>query len=305
MERIIGEYGEYNSGKLYLFFAGIHGNEKAGIYALQQVFEYLKQNQIAFNGKIIALAGNVHAIENHQRFQHKDLNRQWYDTKIKKLGALPFGMLNTQEDKEQVLLLEEIQHILLQQKDKSTIFMMDLHTTSAAGACMSITNNIPESIHFARMLPVPAIADMTKILKGTTLEYFENMGIPALAYEAGQHDDPESIERMKFGIFSLLIKSGALAIELLDFFAEGIEKLRKYNEGLPYVSKVIYHHAIEEEDEFEMQAGYQNFQKVKKDEYLANDRKGSILCPKDGMILMPLYQKKGNDGFFIVEKIQL
>lgn len=302
MNRIIGEYGEYNSGKLYIILAAIHGNELAGVKAMEQIFNYFTKEKISFQGKIIALRGNVTAIENQQRFIHKDLNRQWYNAKIKKLSALPFGMLNTSEDKEQVKLLEAIQQILAQQEDKNNIFLMDLHTTSAQGACMTITNQHAQSVQFARMLPVPVIDKMTTILTGTTLEYFENMQIPGIAYEAGQHDAPQSIKRMKYGIMSLLLKSNAIDRKYENIFAEGIEKLRKYNEGLPYVVEVSYRHAIEEEDEFVMQAGYTNFQTIKKDELLAHDKNGEIRSPHNGMILMPLYQKKGNDGFFIVQK---
>lgn len=302
MKRLIGEYGEYNSGTLFIVLAGIHGNEKAGIFAMERIFEYFSINKIDFKGKLVALKCNLTALEINQRFIHKDLNRQWYDSKIKKLSALPFGMLNTAEDREQVQLLDYIQHILAQQENKQDIVMIDLHTTSAEGACMTITNDHPKSVEYARMLPVPVISEMTSVLNGTTLEYFENMGIPGIAYEAGQHDDIESIERMKYGLVSLFLKAGILDNSQSLFFEEGIERLRKYNEGLPYVVNVTYHHAIEEEDEFVMRKGYQNFDKINKGEYLADDKKGKILAPNTGMILMPLYQKKGNDGFFIVEK---
>lgn len=302
MKRLIGEYGNYNSGPLFIVLAGIHGNEKAGIFALERIFEYFTLNKIEFKGKLVALKCNLTALELNQRFVHKDLNRQWYDAKIKKLSALPFGMLNTAEDREQVQLLDYIQYILAQQEDKENILMIDLHTTSAAGACMTITNDVPKSVEYARMLPVPVISGMTKILEGTTLEYFENMEIPGIAYEAGQHDDIESIERMKYGLVSLFLNAGILDEKQSVFFAEGIERLRKYNEGLPYVVDVLYHHAITEEDNFVMRPGYSNFSNITKGEHLADDTKGEILASNTGMILMPLYQKKGSDGFFIVEK---
>lgn len=302
MKRLIGEYGDYNSGPLFIVLAGIHGNEKAGIFALERILEYFSLNRIKFKGKIVALRCNLTALELNQRFIHKDLNRQWYDSKIKKLSALPFGMLNTAEDREQVQLLDYIQYVLAQQEDKENVVLIDLHTTSAAGACMTITNQHPKSVAFARMLPVPVISGMTSVLKGTTLEYFENMGIPGIAYEAGQHDDIESIERMKYGLVSLFLNAGILDEKHSSFFAEGIERLRKYNEGLPYVVAVLYHHAITEEDEFVMRPGYSNFSKITKGEHLADDKEGKILAPNDGMVLMPLYQKKGSDGFFIVEK---
>jgi succinylglutamate desuccinylase len=53
-----------------------------------------------------------------------------------------------------------------------------------------------------------------------------------------------------------------------------------------------------------MRPGFRNFQAVKKKEILADDRKGSIKAIDNGLILMPLYQKQGNDGFFLVRTIE-
>jgi len=48
---------------------------------------------------------------------------------------------------------------------------------------------------------------------------------------------------------------------------------------------------------------YANFDPVTKGELLAYDRHGEIRAKFDGLILMPLYQKQGNDGFFIIKDI--
>mgnify|MGYP000026465552 CR=1 FL=1 len=77
----------------------------------------------------------------------------------------------------------------------------------------------------------------------------------------------------------------------------------EYNH-LPSQVNVVYRHPIEEEDEFEMKPGYSNFQKIENGELLAKDKHGEIKSHKDGLILMPLYQKKGEDGFFIVEEVK-
>ena len=301
MKRIIGEYGKYNTGKLYIVFASIHGNEKAGYYALKRLFDFLNKEKVNFKGKIIALLGNMSAFELNQRFIHKDLNRQWYPTKITKLSALPFGLLNTSEDIEQKQLLESLQNILHNQKDKQDVLMLDLHTTSAKGACMSITNTNKQSVEFAKLIPSPVIDKMTSVISGTTLEYFDMLGLPGIAFEAGQHNDPKSIDRTFSALMSLFIKAKTIDEKYMQVFENDIEELRKYNENLPYVSEVKYHHQIEEDDEFEMKKGYVNFQEVKKGELLAKDKYGEIFCPFDGLILMPLYQKKGSDGFFIVQ----
>ncbi len=300
MQRIIGEYGNYNNGKLFIIIASIHGNEKAGYHALKKLFHFLESKQVTFEGKVIGLLGNMSAFEIDQRFIHKDLNRQWYATKIIKLSALPYGLLNTSEDIEQKQLLDAIQNVLHQQDDKEDILMLDLHTTSASGACMSITNKHKDSVEFAKLYPSPVIDKMTSTISGTTLEYFDRLNIPGIAFEAGQHNDPESAERSFAALVSIFLDLKIIDKKYKDQCAGTIEELRKYNENLPYVSEVKYHHLIDEEDEFVMKAGYANFQAVKEGELLAKDKNGEIFCPLDGKILMPLYQKKGSDGFFII-----
>lgn len=303
MKRIIGEYGNYNDGKLIIIFASIHGNEKAGFYALERLFKFFTDEKINFKGKIIGLIGNMSAFELNQRYIHKDLNRQWYPSKITKLSALPFGLLNTSEDIEQKQLLDFIQTILHKQEDKQDILLIDLHTTSAKGACMTLTNSNKKSVEYAKMIPSPVIDKMTSIVNGTTLEYFDLLGLPGIAFEAGQHDEPESIDRSFTAIISIFLKLKVIDSKYENIFADEIEKLRIYNEKLPYVSEVKHHHLINEDDNFEMKKGYINFQKVYKGELLAKDKFGDIFCHIDGLILMPLYQKKGSDGFFIVEAL--
>ncbi|HEX6279927.1 MAG TPA: hypothetical protein VFZ49_07910, partial [Pyrinomonadaceae bacterium] len=49
--------------------------------------------------------------------------------------------------------------------------------------------------------------------------------------------------------------------------------------------------------------GYENFDPVARDQVLACDRNGIIRSPRKGLILMPLYQSKGEDGFFIGREV--
>jgi succinylglutamate desuccinylase len=303
MNRVLIEYGNLEKGKLLIVLAGIHGNEKAGIKALEQLSAFFESLNIPFDGKIIGLAGNLKALETESRFLHKDLNRQWYATKVKKLHLLPYGMLNTHEDVEQKQLFTTIESILKQVKNPFDVFMVDLHTTSAKGGCFTITNGIEESLNQARKIPVPTINGMTKILKGTTIEYFENLGIPAIAFEAGQHEEEASVDRMKSAICSLLVNMGIMNESYMAHFEKETKEMIDFNNSLPEAVEVTYHHPIEEEDLFVMKPGYVNFQPVKAGEELATDKRGPILSPSDSLILMPLYQKKGSDGFFLVKEI--
>lgn len=47
-----------------------------------------------------------------------------------------------------------------------------------------------------------------------------------------------------------------------------------------------------------------NFEPIEQGDWIANDVRGKVFAPVCGHILMPLYQKLGSDGFFIVEEMQ-
>jgi succinylglutamate desuccinylase len=49
---------------------------------------------------------------------------------------------------------------------------------------------------------------------------------------------------------------------------------------------------------------YKNLQSIKKGEKLATDNKGDIKASEDCLILMPLYQAQGHDGFFLVKEVK-
>ena len=77
--------------------------------------------------------------------------------------------------------------------------------------------------------------------------------------------------------------------------------LKKYSEHLPEIVEVIFKFHIEANHKWQMKPGFKNFQKIKKGQILAKNKWGTIESPKDGYILMPLYQTQGEDGFFVVE----
>lgn len=302
MDRLIGRYGKFGAAKTFIVFAGIHGNEQAGIKALHELFAEFEANNVDFDGTVLGIAGNIKALEQNARFIHKDLNRQWYLTKIRKLGALPYGLLNTQEDIEQKEILELILDIV---NDKGKeLMLIDLHTTSALGGCFCITNTHPRSMELALSIPVPVINGMTAKISGTTLEYFDQLNLPAIAYEAGQHEEPEAVQRMKAGLVAIFSNTSCLNAEAKKPYQKELDKMTADYAHLPHNVQVVYRHPIEEEDEFVMNPGYSNFQKIKDGEVLAKDKHGDIVSHTDGMILMPLYQKKGDDGFFIIKEIE-
>ena len=74
MERMIGRYGKFGVAKTFLIFAGVHGNEKLGIQALQELFDEFEERKVDFEGTILGIACNLPALQQEVRFIHKDLN---------------------------------------------------------------------------------------------------------------------------------------------------------------------------------------------------------------------------------------
>jgi succinylglutamate desuccinylase len=306
MKRLIGNYTGAQHGALIIAIGAMHGNEPAGVRALQTLFQMLENEPLhnpafSFKGKIIGLIGNVQAYERKVRYIEKDLNRQFLTENIEKLKGIPPQYF---EDSELVELLQTIENEINTYKPKKLI-VLDLHTTSADGGIFTIVSDNEESIAVASELHAPVVKGFIQGVGGTTIHYFktENMGVPtiALSFEAGQHDDPLSEKRTIAWLVNALRATDCVQHEDVETRHEEI--LRGYSDKLPKVVQLIGSYRITHEDNFKMMPNYKNFQSVKKGEKLAIDKNGDIQAPEDCLILMPLYQTQGQDGFFLVKEI--
>jgi len=78
--------------------------------------------------------------------------------------------------------------------------------------------------------------------------------------------------------------------------------LSRLSRNLPRVLEVRHRHFVGPKDQFTMRPGYASFQEVAENEHLADDETGPVIAPETGIILMPLYQPAGDDGFFITRE---
>lgn len=285
--------------------AAMHGNEHAGVRALELVFKMLEVEPITnpefiYHGTMLGLIGNLKAYKENKRYIHKDINRSWFPEYIQRIKN---GELSYPEDVEKLELLTTIEEALKTgQYDR--LILLDLHTTSSEGGIFTICTNQEESIRIANGLHAPVIMGLLDGISGTTLHYFtnENMGIPttAVAFEAGQHNDPKSVNRAIAAVINCMRSIHAVR----DADVENIhdQLLLEYSRHLPKMVRVMTKHTVLDNTQWKMLPGYRHFQKIKKGEVLAYDHGKPIAAPADGMILMPLYQEQGSDGFFIVDE---
>ena len=79
--------------------------------------------------------------------------------------------------------------------------------------------------------------------------------------------------------------------------------LRAARGETPQLVEVLYRHRITSEDGFRMRPGFASFDAVREGQPLATDRAGEVTSPRDGHLLMPLYQPLGDDGFFVARPV--
>jgi len=308
-ERYIGSYEGSEKGPLLIVFGAMHGNEPAGVKALEQMFEMLnrepEQNpDFTFYGKMVGLIGNLNAYKKGKRFIKKDLNRQWTKENIERINNTSTSKLD-EEDKELKYLLAAV-HAEIKEYQPSKIVFLDFHTTTAFGGIFTIPQETPESLAIAVELHAPVIKGLLKGIKGTTLHFFteENFGegTVAVTFESGQHNEPLSVNRAIAALTNCMRTIGCVEAAHIENRHDKI--LIDFSKGLPKIAELITIHSIQPQDNFEMVPNYKNFQTVKKGETLARDRNGEIKAMEDGLILMPLYQKQGDDGFFLIKTLE-
>jgi len=298
MKRVLGVIKGKGEGPLNILLGGLHGNEVAGIKAINQVFHTIRKNHIPVNGTLVGLAGNLQAIAKNQRFLDYDLNRCWTDEFVNHVNHKQHTLA---EDIELKMLH---QTILKYNSDKFTSkILIDLHTTSAENGNFIVVPRTEAANPMVQSLQQPVVVDLDKHLSGTLLKYLQRYGFLALAFEGGLIGSVEAINLHVAGIWEILQASGGIDPASSNGFISSSKKLQAYSKSLPGFVKVKYHHRISDKDQFIMEPGFENFQPITRGQVVAHDTIGPIKAPVSGLMFLPLYQSAGDDGFFIVEEI--
>ena len=305
---ILGRYDGVQKGPLLIAVGAMHGNEPAGVEAIRLMLKMLEVEPITnyefeYSGRFLGLIGNSRAFDIGDRFIKKDLNRQWTKENVDRI------MLSEYEDLEaedlEIKELIEIINAEIEEYQPDKIVFLDLHTTTAYGGIFSIATDDPESLRIAVELHAPVMKGFLKGIKGTSLHYFNkdyfHPNIVPICFESGQHDELLSINRAIAALTNCMRTIGSVSEYHVENKHDVI--LIEYSKGLPKVAELLTIHRIEPTDGFTMLPNYKNFQKVKKGDVIAFDRGGDIQAAFDGYILMPLYQKQGEDGYFIIKEI--
>jgi succinylglutamate desuccinylase len=280
-----------------IILGSLHGNEKAGYWGLESVVRTLLTEKIPLKGHLLALGGNLEALRLGKRYLKQDLNRLWLPHYFEKIETY------TQEDAD-LYQLKEIYQTLqkyTQEKDYKRKIFIDLHTTSAPDGIFAISTPTSD-LELLRKLDVPIVHGLTRGLTGTSMGFMSEQGYETFAFEAGQTGSEQAIYDIAAGIWRILAALGMIDEKDIPKEVEEKAQLKSYLARKKLVQELDFFmvHRVKPEDDFRMKEGFINFEFVKKGQLLAQDRRGEIRAPLDAYLLMPLYQKEGQDGFFLV-----
>ena len=299
-ERLIGNISGLENGPTIVFFGGIHGNEPAGILALEAVFETLKKSDAPIKGQIFGIRGNLKGLSAKKRFIDDDLNRLWTNDKIPKIKSKPHSEVSV-EEQELLEIYDLISEII--KAHQGPFYFVDIHTTSSRTVPFITINDALINRKFSRCFPLPVVLGIEEYLEGPLLSYINQRGYVSLGIESGQHDAIEAVENAISFIWIALVSSGIISGSDLPELKVHYRKLKNATFGIQSFYEILSRRALLPDDEFKMIAGFQSFEKVAKGTLLAAHNGSEILAQKDSIIFMPLYQEQGKEGFFFIKKI--
>jgi predicted deacylase len=301
-ERVLGDIPGTTPGPSVVFIGGLHGNEPAGALAAEQVATVLRERGASLRGRVVFLAGNVQALASGLRFVRRDLNRGWTEAQLSRVRALPQHALGD-EDQEQRDLSECLYAI--ERERRGRLIVVDLHTTSAESAPFVSFGDTLLNRRLALSLPVTAILGLEEVVDGALVSYWTDRGHVSLSLEAGQHGAALSVDRHVAAIWLLLVAAGCVRASDVPELGQHKQRLATASAGFPAVVEVRHRHVVAAGDGFEMAPGFESFMPVRRGQVLARDVRGPVEAPESGLILVPLYQSQGDDGYFIVREVRL
>jgi hypothetical protein len=293
-EREVGRFLGSAAGPTLIAVTGIHGNEPAGLEAARRVFARLAKGDLRLRGELVVFAGNLRGLRRGVRYHAKDLNRVWSEPGVAALRARPVSERD-EEDHEQAELLSAIEEVI--GRARGQVHLGDFHTTSASGIPFILFGDTLRQRYFARAFPLPVLLGLEEALDGVLTGYWSRHGCVTFALEGGQHKSPESVNAIE-AVLWLALARARLLLDDPPELLRSAELLHRLRAGLPRVVEVRSRHPVSPEDAFVMEPGFRNIDYAKKGQLLARDRKGEIRASTDGLVVLPLYQGLGVDGFF-------
>lgn len=298
ISRFIGQVIGEQKGPTLIFFGGIHGNEPAGVKALENLFKKLDKDSFRIRGALVGIRGNIPALLQGKRFLDQDLNRLWTEENIAVIKNKSISELEAEE-----IELLEIEQLITEMLASyyPPFYFIDFHTTSSKTLPFITINDALINRKFSRQFPVPIILGIEEYLEGPLLSRMNKLGYLSLGFESGQHNEEAAVKNSIAFIWLTLVFSGVVTKQDVLDFDTHYEQLKSSANKDSSFYEVVHRQELKKNDEFSMLNGYESFQKVTKGTLLAIQNREKISVEEDTILFMPLYQQQGAEGFFLIK----
>lgn len=254
-------------GPTLAVFAGVHGNERAGVYAIEQLSSELQITK----GTVFLVLANLPAIEANTRMINKNLNRCFQqDNK----GDAP-------EDRR----ARELMKIL----DKCDA-LLDLHMFyDDYGKPFAICEK--DSIDVAKIFDVEVIStNWSKVEPGGTDGYMFERGKVGICLECGPISKSEEYtEFAKISVNQFLRYYGVVDKDV---------EYSKTKKRIIKAEKAIF----KDNKSYVLEPGFKNFQLLTKGQLIASDETSQYYAEENQCIIFPHYNARVNEESYILGK---
>lgn len=271
-ERFLGHRPASTSAPFLLACAGVHGDEHAGVHAVQHVLDDVDRNGHDPHAEFLGVAGNLAALAARQRWLDFDLNRVWTHVEVERLRA---GRAAGAEAQEQWALLEIFEQA--REHAGTRLHVVDLHTTSAPSPAFALTTR--RDLAFASLFGLPIVLGLEQWIHGTVLHYFVERDHPCVVIEAGQHTDPRSVDVHRSTL------QRALGLQAMA--------------PPPFILEAFHAEPLDPGARFELRADLRGFEAVESGETIGWADGEPLTAPAAGTLVMPLAKPHGDHAFFL------
>ena len=256
-------------GPRVIVFGGVHGNEAAGITAVEKVTSDFSSDALTLlNGSVVLVGANEHAIRSGERYVRYDLNRLFKDSYDESFDTDAYEYVRAQTLKP---LLRECDYFL------------DLHSAASAREPFLICEAGPAL--FFRMLGLPKIVtgwSSFAEIGGDTENYANAHGAIAATLESGGYTDPASVAASYATIIDLLT-----GLDML----EGAKK-----EKTPVEAFDLYKVVLKKNDDFRYLVSPENFLTLPKGAAYASQGGKELTVTEDSYLIIPAPPERRNVG---------
>ena len=287
-------------GPTLILVGGLHGNEPAGMEAARIVLSRLRHDKTPLVGEVIALAGNLRALVARRRYLDRDLNRQWTEDRVVEARGMVAAATDDPAEAEfhETVELADANGAVMA-RARGPVDVLDLPTPSSEGTPFGVVGPTKEHRAFASHFALPCMVGLESQLPGVLTSYLGRRGCVTFAVEGGQHDGAKARDHLVAAVTVALVASGVFAKQHLPEIDDANAVLERARGALPKLIEVLSRHAVAPDHDFRMEPGFTTIHPTTAGTLIARDRSGEIRAPNDCLVLLPLYQALGSDGFFV------